>query len=322
MITKYSLIDDEYDPYREGKQICLNGGALALECILQRIYYGDYRGKLLFLIEPVINSTNIAQFGPFAYRSNAASYLNLIWPLGLGLFIQLGRENLDYGKRRIGNGPELLLIPCIILAASGPIISSSRGGTLVMIGLLILSAGSLMFLNVRSKFLRFSVSMALFVGLGTAYYLGWEKLEPRLVVLMQGLKGRSVISEVAIKMIDEYPVFGSGPGSFEALAQFELGGSFTGWESWVHNDYLEFYLTFGKAGVSLMCCILFFLTISAILILFFKPQKTMTWFGLMSLLGVGIHAAGDFPLQTLLILIPVCIITTMTSWQDHSIVST
>ena len=122
--------------------ICLNGGALALECILQRIYYGDYRGKLLFLVEPGINSGNLAQFGPFAYRSNAASYLNLIWPLGLGLFIQLGRENLDYGKRRIGNGPELLLIPCTILAASGPIISSARGGALVMIGLLILVAGS------------------------------------------------------------------------------------------------------------------------------------------------------------------------------------
>ena len=65
--------------------ICLNGGALALECILQRIYYGDYQGKLLFLIEPGINSGNLAQFGPFAYRSNAASYLNLIWPLGLGI---------------------------------------------------------------------------------------------------------------------------------------------------------------------------------------------------------------------------------------------
>ena len=53
-----------------------------------------------------------------------------------------------------------------------------------------------------------------------------------------------------------------------------------------------------------MCCILFFLAVSATLILFFKPQKAVTWFGLVSLLGVGIHAAGDFPLQTLSILIP------------------
>ena len=201
---------------------------MALECILQRIYYGDYSGKLLFLVEPGINSGNIAQFGPFAYRSNAASYLNLIWPLGLGLFIQLGRENLDYGKRRIGNGPELLLIPCIILAASGPIISSARGGALVMIGLLILVAVSLMFMNVRSKFLRFSVSMALFVGLGTAYYLGWEKIEPRLInIFSDNMSSRTQIYETTLKMIDDYGKFGSGPGSFEAVAQFEIGESFS-----------------------------------------------------------------------------------------------
>ncbi|MCP4950625.1 MAG: hypothetical protein GY922_02105, partial [Proteobacteria bacterium] len=185
--------------------ICLNGGALALECILQKMYYGAYSGKLLFLVEPGINSGNIAQFGPFAYRSNAASYLNLIWPLGLGLFIQLGRENLDYGKRRIGNGPELLLIPCTILAASGPIISSARGGALVMIGLLIVVAGSLMFMNVRSKFLRFSVSMALFVGLGTAYYLGWEKIEPRLInIFSDNMSSRTQLYETTLTMIDDY----------------------------------------------------------------------------------------------------------------------
>ena len=192
-----------------------------------------------------------------------------------------------------------------------------------MIGLLIVVAGSLMFMNVRSKFLRFSVSMALFVGLGTANHLGWEKIEPRLInIFSDNMSSRFQIYETTLKMIDDYGKFGSGPGSFEAITQFELGGILSQWESWAHNDYLEFYLTFGKAGGSLMCCILFFLTVSAILILFFKPEKGVTWFGLMSLLGVAIHAAGDFPLQTLSILIPVCIITTMTSRQNHSIGST
>jgi O-antigen ligase len=167
-------------------------------------------------------------------------------------------------------------------------------------------------MKVRSKFLRFSVSMALFVGLGTAYYLGWEKIEPRLVnIFSDNMSSRTQIYETTLKMIDDYGLFGSGPGSFEAVAQFELGKTFTRWQSWVHNDYLEFYLTFGKVGGSLMCCTLFFLAVNATLILFFNPQKTVTWFGLVSLLGVGIHAAGDFPLQTLSILIPVCILSTL-----------
>ena len=303
--------------------LCLNGGALALECILQRIYFGDQRGKLLFLIEPTINIANTAQFGPFAYRSNAASYINLIWPIGVGLLIQMGRENLVYGKKRIGNGPELLLIPCIILAASGPIISSARGGTLVMIGLLILVAVSMPFVKVRSKPLVFLASIALIACLGNAYYLGWEKLEPRLTnIFTDSMNSRIQIYETTLKMVDDYGRFGSGPGSFEAIVQFEMGGILSQWSSWVHNDYLEFYLTFGKAGGALICLILFTLSASATLHLFFKPQKIVTWFGLMSLLGVGIHAALDFPLQTLSILIPICILTTMTSQRSHFIGST
>ena len=294
--------------------ICLNGGALALECILQRIYYGDYQGKLLFLIEPSINSRNIAQFGPFAYRSNAASYLNLIWPLGLGLFIQLGRENLDYGKRRIGNGPELLLIPCIILAASGPIISSARGGALVMIGLLILVAGSLMFMNVRSKFLRFSVSMALFVGLGTAYHLGWEKIEPRLInIFSDNMSSRTQIYDVTNKMIDEYPIFGSGPGSFEAVAQFELGETFTTWASWVHNDYLEFYLTFGELGGAILIALTVILALQFLATFLEGSARFLKWFGLLAVVGVATHAVLDFPLQVYSILTLLTLIIAATS---------
>ena len=300
--------------------ICLNGGALALECILQRIYYGDYSGKLLFLIEPGINSGNIAQFGPFAYRSNAASYLNLIWPLGLGLFIQLGRENLDYGKRRIGNGPELLLIPCIILAASGPIISSARGGTLVMIGLLIMAAVSLMFMNVRSKFLRLSVSITLFVGLYAGYYIGWEKLQPRLIEknIMQGLEGRSSISEMALKMINEYPIFGSGPGSFETVAQFELGETFTTWESWAHNDYFEFYLTFGEVGGVIIVGIIVLLIMQSITIFLRNSIGSLQWFAILAMVGLVTHAIMDFPLQvysilTLLTVIGTAVVTNKTA---------
>lgn len=283
--------------------ICLNGGALALECILQKIYYGDYQGKLLFLIEPGINSGNIAQFGPFAYRSNAASYLNLIWPLGLGVFIQLGRENLDHRKRRIGNGPELLLIPCTILAASGPIISSARGGALVMIGLLILVAVSLMFMKVRSKFLRFSVSMALFVGLGTAYYLGWEKLEPRLInIFSDNMSKRTQIYETTLKMIDDYGLFGSGPGSFEAVAQFELGEIFTRWQSWVHNDYLEIYLTFGIPGAAILIALVVIIALQYTGIFLEESAQPLRWFGFLAVVGVATHAILDFPLQVYSIL--------------------
>jgi len=254
---------------------------------------------------------NFAQFGPFAYRSNAASYLNLIWPLGVGLFIQLGRENLDYGKRRIGSGPELLLIPCIILAASGPFISSARGGALVMVGLLILVAVSLIFIKVSSKFLRLSVSMTLFTVLIASYYFGWEKLESRLINSMQGFEGRLSLSDMALNMIYEYPSFGSGPGSFEAVAQFELGDTFTTWQSWVHNDYLEFYLTFGKLGLAIIIAISFIFTLQFLAKFLECSVRPLEWFSFIAFVGVLIHAIMDFPLQVYSILTVLTLIMTV-----------
>ena len=130
--------------------ICVNGGLVTLEGILQRTYYNNTSGKLLFLIEPTINYLNSSQFGPFAYRSNAASYSNLIWPLGIGLFIQMSHVNIHHGKFRIGSGTEIFLIPIIISMVCAPIISSSRAGAVLMLGLIIISSFLALFMNIGS----------------------------------------------------------------------------------------------------------------------------------------------------------------------------
>ena len=215
----------------------------------------------------------------------------------------MGRENLDYEKRRIGSGPELILIPCIILAASGPIISSARGGALVMAGLLILASVSMIFLKVRSNFLRLSTSIAIFAGLGSAFLLGWDKLEPRLInIFSDNMSNRTQIFEVALRMINEYPIFGSGPGSFEAIAQFELGETFSSWVSWVHNDYLEFYLTFGKLGGAILIALTVILALQFLATFLEGSARSVKWFALLAIIGVTVHAILDFPLQVYSIL--------------------
>ena len=289
--------------------ICINGGIIALESLLQRISYGNYNGKLLFLVEPYINNYNISQFGPFAYRSNAASYFNIIWPLSIGVFLQLSTNSLDIKKRRIGSGDELILIPLIILTASAPIISLSRGGALVMVGLLVLTALSLIFLNINSIFLRMIIPTMLILGIGSAYFLGWENLEPRIVnIFSDNLGSRSQIYNAISNMIKDYGFFGSGPGSFEAISQFEVGGELTRWESWAHSDYLEILLTFGKPGSAIIICIIGTLMIKTTVCFVFGRRRKLVFFGVLSIFGVACHAVADFPLQTHSILIYICIV--------------
>jgi len=112
--------------------LCLNGSALALEAILQRL---SGTNKLLWLLEPAINQSTESQFGPYAYRSNAAQYFNLLWPVCLGFWWTLRRATKFTSRvgRRLGSGPHVLLLPCAVLLAAAPIISTSRGGALVAI---------------------------------------------------------------------------------------------------------------------------------------------------------------------------------------------
>ena len=163
--------------------LCINGGVIALEAILQRINFEEGKGKLLFLLEPNLNSQNITQYGPFAYRSNAASYLNLIWPISIGFFIHLSNQRVNFNKKRIGNASELILIPCIILMASGPIISSSRGGVIIMLILAILIGLLITMAYKRSIFIILTTIFMFTSCLLIAYIFGGDQLASRLNVL-------------------------------------------------------------------------------------------------------------------------------------------
>ncbi len=288
--------------------IFINGGILAFEGILQKVFYGESRGKLLFLVTPSINIQNDAFFGPFAYRSNAASYLNLIWPISLGFFIHLGLKGIGFKNQRIGRNEEFLLIPCIILCASCPIITLSRGGALVMIGLLVISIIAIGFRRSKLKYIKLSLLILLLIGFSVAFMLGWEKLITRMDDLSHGFKGRIEIFKTVLKMVDEYPIYGSGPGSFEAIAQFELSKSFQNWESWAHNDYLEFYITFGIPGGLIISIMIITIIAKSFAVLFYGKNKELHFFNILSLTGLAIHATMDFPLQVYSVLILLIII--------------
>lgn len=65
--------------------LTVNGALVALEGIAQR---NAGTAKLLFFMPTRDNPTAAAQFGPFAYRANAAQFFNLIWPAALAAWWQ------------------------------------------------------------------------------------------------------------------------------------------------------------------------------------------------------------------------------------------
>ncbi len=192
--------------------LCINGGDLALEGILQRL---DGTNKLLWIVEPRINNTAEAQFGPYAYRSNTATYLNLVWPLCLGFFLVSRKAP---GAMKLGTNSDLLLLPCTVLIAAAPIISTSRGGAIVTMGNLCLCAVVVFYSTRRSQIgIRLGMLGVLGVAAMLAGYLGWSRLEPRLRFVFQDqMSNRPSIYANVQQIRKDHPLFGTDARTFGA----------------------------------------------------------------------------------------------------------
>lgn len=277
--------------------LCINGAVLSLEGILQRL---DGTGKLLWLVQPKINQSAEAQFGPYAYRSNAAAYLNLVWPVALGFWLTLRKAALRRHRigMRVGGGSYVVLLPCAVIMAGAPIISTSRGGALVALGLLVWCSLIVFFASRRERpWVRASMLSVFIVILSFAAYLGWKQLADRLEnMFVDDMSNRTEIYRNAQPIARDFPVFGTGPGSFGAIYYLYRDQKQV-WEAYLHDDWLETRITFGRVGVSLV------LAMFALVLMRWcaGPGIGVEWdfVGLLmlSLVGCLIHAKYDFPFQ-------------------------
>ena len=280
--------------------MAINGGLLGLEGILQRL---EGSGYLLFLVKPRVNPGAETQFGPYAYRGNASAYFNLLWPVCLGFWWTLQHQS-GSSRRKAHH----LLLLCAGIMAACPIISTSRGGMFIALGGLLASTAYL----VGSGFLlrspdaaarqkrRVILTLVLVFGaaaLTLGYALGWTNLKPRMSQLGADFAHREEMYDRAKPMAADYPVFGTGPGTFGTVFQFYRDPLGTSWPAQLHNDWLETRITFGWVGSALIA--LAFVTVLARSFLAGGIHEgrrlvTLTW---LALAGCLVHARYDFPFQ-------------------------
>jgi hypothetical protein len=279
--------------------LCLNGALLGVECIVQR---ASGSSKLLFLVQPLSNPEGEDQFGPYHYRSNAAQYFNLLWPVCLGFWWTLQRIG---GQSR--NAGHHVLLLCAAIMAACPIISTSREGALVAAGILVLAVIWLSAANFFAsrqpggrRTQRGSAALLwLFVVLVLAlgWYFGWGSLGPRMEQIGAGYQNRELMYDAARPMAADYPIFGTGPGTFGSVFQLYLISSSTYWPEQLHNDWLETRITFGWVGMTLLLAAL-----ACVVLRWFAPGGirggrrfvVLIW---LALAGCLVGALFDFPFQ-------------------------
>jgi putative inorganic carbon (hco3(-)) transporter len=192
----------------------------------------------------------------------------------------------------------MVLLPCAILMAACPIISTSRGGALIAVGNILLTMTILLWATRKENlWLRFGTCLLFAIILAFSAYLGFKQLAPRFkTIFIDQMSQRTEIYENALPIAHEFPVFGTGPGTFSSLYQLYRSPEQL-WHAYLHDDWLETRVTFGWVGFSL---ILLMLMITAVR-WFVGPGIRTPWeFVVMiwtAMWGCLLHAKFDFPLQ-------------------------
>jgi O-antigen ligase len=293
----------------------VNAASVSLVGTLQRL---DGTDKLLWTFSNHINGGHGA-FGPFPYQSNGAQYLNLIWPLTIGLWWSLGRRNIGgWSARRLGGDPNVVLILLAILTAAGVVVAKSRGGFLVLIGLLGLVLALLMFRSKSQPGFKLAVIGAVVVVLWLGGWLGGGALIARFQTEdLSTMNGRKLIYEDTARMAEDFTVFGCGAETFAPLYYFYRKKDLA-WNAYVHDDYLETRVTFGVVGFANILLIFF----SICLVPFFgngipAPPEFILLIG-VAMVGILVHAKFDLPFQVYSLhsqFVLLCAVLTTLKWQ-------
>jgi O-antigen ligase len=278
--------------------LSINGAILAVEGIVQRMAGCN---RLLWLAQPTINKDALSQFGPYAYRSNAAQYFNLLWPVTLGFWWTLQQATRrGLSVFRSNNKTHHLLISCALLMALCPIISTTRGGAIVMVANAVLAGAVFLISKWRTQWkTKLAVFGLLGLMVGGGLVLGWQELAPRMESseLQAGIEGREGLFTVGWRMADASPVFGTGPGTFSSLYPLFRESSTDKIPGQLHNDWLEILITFGWVGTAILLA-----GLALVLARWFFNGRIygerhfvmLIW---IALGGCLVHAVYDFPLQ-------------------------
>jgi O-antigen ligase len=138
------------------------------------------------------------------------------------------------------------------------IVSASRAGMLSLF--LSLSLSPLLFYDFRKeeKLLKKSVLM-LGLALIWAGWIGTSTLVTRFFAASEDLKLRWVIWENTIQIFKDFPLFGSGLGSFAQIFPMYRTFHFRGLVTHAENDFLQLASEVGLVGVGLLAALFLFL---------------------------------------------------------------
>lgn len=216
--------------------IILIGFIIAVFAIIQKL---SYNGKIFWLRKLTRGGS---PFGPFVNRDHYAGYMGMIVPIALCKLFTIKQIE----KR-------MLLGFCSVIMISSLILSLSRGGVLFfMAGVIFLSVMLFLVRKSDRKKLIYLLGIIFTVFL-FVFWLGVAPVIDRLSTLAAKEKdyfpARMPTWRATVELIKDYPVTGTGIGTFEYVFPKYRTPDIKKRFRHAHNDYIQLLAEMGIPGV-------------------------------------------------------------------------
>jgi O-antigen ligase/tetratricopeptide (TPR) repeat protein len=230
--------------------------ALAFFGLLQQLLWNN---KLYWVRELTAGGK---PFGPYVNRNHYAGLIDMLLPLVVSLFIYYRPRHLSTSLRErtvevfssSRTNLHVLLGLSGVLLATSVFLSLSKGGIISLCLSLVFMAGMIKNIDRQARGWVFVVLTLMFVF----YSIGWFGLD-RIFERFAALRDtQGSISEVrvgiwrdSLGILKDFPLTGTGPGSYLRIYQKYRSVTAGGIVDHAHNDYLEGFAEGGALSVAL-----------------------------------------------------------------------
>jgi O-antigen ligase len=250
-----------------------------------------------------------AATGTFVYKNHFANFIMMCAAAGIGLLVtSLQKDRNSSPKDFIRSiattmlSSKALIRIAIAIMVIGLVMSRSRmGNTAFFLAMTIVGFASLYLIKNKTRGLTILVVSMFIIDLFiVSAYFGLEKVQDRLVNTSLEAESRDEVIKDALPMIFDYPLFGTGGGSFYSTFPKYQSAEIHHFYDHAHNDYIQMVIEYGIISTSIMAGMIAFLLYKAFRVMRRKQHsilKGASFACSMVLIGMLTHMTVDFPLQ-------------------------
>ena len=248
--------------------------------------------------------------GGFVNRNHLAGFLEITLAIGIGLLIADLEDTAPRSWRRFMRDFAQVVLSrkaplrlCLIAMVIALVMTRSRMGNMAFFSSLIVAGVIALALSRRAT--RGTVVLIVSLIVVDIFIVGaWFGVKETVQRIGQTTVGeveeRGDPSAYAMDLFKDYPVFGSGPGSFYTTFSRYRGEDIGSYYDFAHNDYVQMLTETGVIGLILIGAFALMALWAAILAQVRRQDPLARGMGFAVVMGVislGVHSAVDFNLQ-------------------------